>query len=389
MFQHLGLLFLIWILVTVEWTAGEILPPQNLSVRWIHDFEPELSWTPPPDLWDNCTFKVCIEDQDHNCQRGNLSEYAEYMIMEGGFLPWSVTTHCPDQTSAKVYYNISYPELVQDLQCYIYEAERVNCSWSPARDVTDLRFFYRLRTHFGEDDDAPELQECSLYTDVRKTGCNLKAKANQEIDILFKATQNDTVVRNTFKRELLANVKPPPLKWNVTQNADSFNITWAPPEILGLTSWSFVINYTVCDEKKTLTVEAVTSHVLARVPHCRYCIVIGAVRDGGSTPPSDQKCLDADENRNVLVYAAVFIPLLVFGLAALAAFCCWENKDNIISKVPKPIDLISEIWDSKNAICNLSTMAVEEESCKVTLVVDSPLEKPGCRNKPDANSSPS
>lgn len=39
-------------------TLGKILPPQNVSLKWITDIQIELSWTPPPHMLENCQYVV-------------------------------------------------------------------------------------------------------------------------------------------------------------------------------------------------------------------------------------------------------------------------------------------------------------------------------------------
>lgn len=53
---------------------------------------------------------------------------------------------------------------------------------------------------------------------------------------------------SNFKVVFLYTVRPPPLKWNITKHGDEFNITWTPPEMLTPDSWSYTINYKICDK---------------------------------------------------------------------------------------------------------------------------------------------
>lgn len=39
-------------------SKGQVLPPQNVSLRWKTDFEPQLSWEPPQHSADDCTYQV-------------------------------------------------------------------------------------------------------------------------------------------------------------------------------------------------------------------------------------------------------------------------------------------------------------------------------------------
>lgn len=84
---------------------------------------------------------------------------------------------------------------------------------------------------------------------------------------------------------------------------------------------------------------------------------------------------DADTDPYAFVYAAIIIPLMCAGLAALTFVCyrkyvtsfcidfschlvciwyltlaLYRNKDNILPKIPKPRDLLSDISDNNNKV---------------------------------------
>ncbi|XP_070786347.1 uncharacterized protein [Enoplosus armatus] len=274
-------------------------------------------------------------------------------------------------------------ELVRDLQCYITSSKHSRCSWLPASHVPDFGFFYRLSNEDGSksihDNSLPLLRECPRYIDTGgvRTGCDLQANFTQAIHVLFNGTLNNTLVRNTFKKWVKDDVRPPPLNWTVTKTGEKFIITWIPPDFVDLSHWTFVIDYTECKTPKVKTVEDETSLHLDLVPHCQYCMAIRAkeTRGKGETRESNTTCFDADTDPNALVYVAVIIPLMFAGLAALAFVCCRKNKENIFPKVPEPRDLLSDISNNNNKITvrNLYVPAEEEDSCKITLVMDSEI----------------
>lgn len=174
----------------------------------------------------------------------------------------------------------------------------------------------------------------------------------------------------------LCTVRPPPLNWTVVEVGDAFNISWIPPDVLGLDLWKFRINYTECGENKSVLIPHRTSHQLPRVAHCQYHMAIKAVYKEHGTEWSDKKYFGADPNAVVYV-VFILIPLMFAGLAVLAFVCCRRNKESIFPKVPEPRDLLSDISDNNNKITvrNLYVPAKEEEDCKITLVIDPQLSK--------------
>lgn len=210
-----------------------------------------------------------------------------------------------------------------------------------------------------------------------KTGCYLPVTSQHSIDILFNATLNSRTVRNVFYRDLIKFVRPPPLNWRVEKRGDEFNISWDAPKVLELDQWTFIINYTTCNIPKMISIRGVTSLQLSRASHCKYSMAIKAESgDNGETPWSDRKYFDAGSY--VLVCLAVIIPLVIAILTVLAVMCYQKNKANIFPKVPEPRDLLSDICDNNNKItlCNFKVPPVEEDSCKIALVIDPQISKP-------------
>lgn len=329
-----SLLVLSFCFQMAESQIGQILPPQNVSLMWINDFVLELSWAPIQDSLPNCQYVVERKNKDPNYEDRDFipsSPFKPFMAMEGEFLQLSVTRDCDGTKSKTVALNVTYPELVTDLQCYIYSSRQSHCSWLPASHAPQLSFFYRLLNEdltMSPDDPLPSLQECSSYnyTDGVRTGCDLQAKLAQSIHILFNGTLNDMLVRNTFKKDF-SQVRPPPLEWEVKKAGDKFSVSWTPPDIGDLSTWKFIINVTECNKVKTITKNTETSAQLNMVSHCPYCMAIKAERDNGKTPWSDQICFGADTDPNALVYAAILIPLIFAGLVVLALVCCRKNKE--------------------------------------------------------------
>ncbi|XP_036968788.1 uncharacterized protein LOC119027565 [Acanthopagrus latus] len=373
-------LFVLSCLVLTSHTS-EVLPPQNVSLRWITSFEPQLSWAPPRHPVENCSYEVEWSrtnqtDDRYTCIPKNLT-WSEYTVMDGRHLYLAVRTICNDTHSEPVELPVIYPELVRNLSCYIHSSNLTRCSWHRVSDIADFGFFFRLT---AEDLSAsinnksnPNLQACPEYVGGR-TGCNLQAKPTHAIHILFNGTLNNRLVRNTFKIWLKENVRPLPLTWTAIKAGDKFNISWIPPDFCELSCWTFKIRQTACNKSLHHDKFHVTSTELNVVPHCKNCMAIKVERSrakeaGRESEWSEEKCFAGEPN--ALVYAAIIIPLMFAVLATLTLVCCKKNKDVIFPRVPEPRDFLSDISDNNNKITvrNLYIPA-EEEDCKITLVID-------------------
>ncbi|XP_022608026.1 uncharacterized protein LOC111226971 [Seriola dumerili] len=380
MFNSLDLFVVGCLFLMVESQTGQILPPQNLSVLWRKEFQPEFTWASPQHSVSNCTYQVMTQNKDVGIQKIFLNvspPWSSYIVMEGGFLQLSVQTVCNGKENERAFFNVSYPEMVKNLQCYVRSSKQTDCSWEAAIPTPDLSFFYRLVdedfTVSVGDKSLPPLRECPSYSSTEgvRTGCKLQAKVTQNIHIFFNGTVNNTVYRNTFTKDLWDDVRPPPLNWTVIKHRDKFIISWIPPDTGNLT-WKFLINYTECVNTTTKTIERKTSAHLNLVAHCQYRIRIRAVRGRSSTPWSDEKYFDADTDPKAMVYLAIIIPLMFAALAILIFVCCRKNKEHIFPKVPQPRDFLSDISDNNNksTVCDLYIPAKEEENCNITLVMD-------------------
>ncbi|XP_023252385.1 cytokine receptor common subunit gamma-like [Seriola lalandi dorsalis] len=379
MFNSLDLVVVGCLFLMVESQTGQILPPQYLSQLWREEFQPEFTWAPPKHSVSNCTYRVIAKNKDEDSEKRTLTDsppWSNYIVMEGGFLNLSVQTICNGKASELASLIVNYPEMVKNLECYIRSSKQTQCSWEAADPTTDLSFFYRLvdedlTVSFG--DEPSPLRECSSYSSTEgvRTGCELQAKVKQIIHIFFNGTVNNTLFRNTFTKDLLDNVKPPPLNWTVIKARDKFIISWIPPDIGNLT-WKFQINYTECVNTTIKTIERGTSAHLNLVAHCQYRISIRAKHENSCTQWSDDKYFDADTDPKAMVYLAIIIPLMFAALAILIFVCCRKNKEHIFPKVPQPRDFLSDISDNNNksTVCDLYIPAKEEENCNITLVMD-------------------
>ncbi|XP_077399657.1 uncharacterized protein LOC144034627 isoform X2 [Vanacampus margaritifer] len=353
---------------------GKPLPPHNLTLRWLSNFEPQLWWghehLPP-----NCKYTVVMRTAEPNSKEESTHQTPPScynLAMEGGSLIFSVQTTCNHTNSDPTYLNVTYPELVSNVQCGIISSVLTRCSWVPLSSPPDFAFYYRLDNEV-EDVPSGALSECSRYTLTEgvRTGCHLQSKAHESIHMLFNATLNDDLVRNTFKENLVL-VTPHALKWNASKVAGKFNLSWSPPDVLRLPLWNFIINYTECDYEKVKRVQGKTWELMDRVPHCQYCMTLKANSDRGDTEWSDVKCFEADQDANVMLYAAIIIPLLCAVLAFLMCVCCRRNQEHIFNSGPKPRDLISDICNNNNNNMNEKLYNVEKEEveCQISVVTE-------------------
>ncbi|XP_054592388.1 interleukin-13 receptor subunit alpha-1 isoform X2 [Nothobranchius furzeri] len=377
MFHSSDLLLMDFLLLMFASAAGKILPPQNLTLVWETDFQPWFSWDPPPRSDTSCKYKVDITGYK-DMLRSNTT-FGMFLVMEGGSLSFSVKTVCGNNESEPATLNVTSPDLVTALDCYSYTATLVNCTWSAAGDSSNLTFSYILAKEFGDEPPA-ELQECSSYMSSGgvRTGCTLQASLSHAIHIVLHSTINSTLIRNTFTKRTIYNVRPPPLVWNVTESKHTLAISWSPPDMLDLSEWDFVINYTFCDEYQSIKYKDVLSALINRVPECRYCISINAESNKGQTP-ARETCVEANED-SLLVYAATTVPLLFAFLTVVAFVCCWKNQDKIFPKVLSPHDLLSDICENKDesSLCKLYVPAEEEANCTITLVADTRTNRTNC-----------
>ncbi|RVE60180.1 hypothetical protein OJAV_G00178330 [Oryzias javanicus] len=368
-----------FLLVFLEIASGHVLPPRNLSIRWINDFEPELSWEPPAHPMTNCTYTLIYRGQSEDSEESIAKLEKQKQIlnnfqMGGGFLQWSVRTFCDSGESEAAVMTVIYPELVKDLQCYGYTATVTKCSWLPATNASDVGFFWT------DVPDSPPVHECLPSVQSLRRSCDVHISNDQEFNILINGTLNNMLVKNTFLGDPLSAVRPPPLNWTVTKKNQKFKISWIPPNILSLTQWNFIITVKECGETKKLEVHDRTSYLFDVKDQCAYCMMIRAESSEGSSPASEEKCFDASGGNHGLLYAATTIPILMACMTTLTFVCCRKNKDKIFLKIPEPRDLITDTLDNnnKNSFNNLYVPLKEEQSCKISLVIDKQAGEPHC-----------
>ncbi|XP_037116275.1 uncharacterized protein LOC119128168 isoform X2 [Syngnathus acus] len=339
----------VYFLVDVEsrTQTGQLLPPRNLTLRWLSDFEPQLWWgherLPP-----NCEYNVLKRTAEHNSeeQSTHQSPPSVYnLAMEGGSLFFSVQTTCI---------------LLGTFRTHYYYSSSPTQSWL-ANEVEDVA------------SGVMSLSECPHYTltNGMRTGCCLQSKAQESILMLFNATLNGGLVKNTFQ-EKPVRVTPHPLNWSVSKVPGYFNVSWTPPDVLGLPQWKFVINYTECDKEKTQMVQGVTWLLLGRVSHCQYRMTLRACSPRGDSEWSEIKYFEADHDADAILYAAiVIIPLLCAGLASLACVCFRRNREVMFGNVPQPRDFLSDIHNNKSdRLFSLNFLEKEEEECQISVVTD-------------------
>ncbi|XP_035483172.1 uncharacterized protein LOC118301634 isoform X4 [Scophthalmus maximus] len=214
MLRNVALLVFGRLLLAVDSRAGQVLPPQNMSLLWMNDFEPEVTWAPPQHSVANCTYQVFKKttkrDNDYDLPS---PPWKSVVVMEGGFLQVSVKTVCGGKRSEPTVLNVTYPEMVKNVQCYILSSKHAHCSWESANPTAVVHFFYRLveenlSTSVHDDSPSPRLRECPMsnYKERAGTGCVLQVTLKQGILIVFNGTVNKVPFRNTFRRMPLDHV---------------------------------------------------------------------------------------------------------------------------------------------------------------------------------------
>ncbi|XP_078137854.1 interleukin-13 receptor subunit alpha-1-like [Centroberyx gerrardi] len=370
------------VVLTVGSQTGQILPPRNLSLSWMNEFQPKFSWAPPENLGEGCSYFVHSVKLQRNEIHHNLS-YNHTNYWFGTFLDFSVQTVCNGHRSEPAVLSITYPELVKDVKCSYHTQRLTNCSWKPASHVPDLQLIYRLQHRIKSN--TYIFEKCSdyVYKDGVKTGCRLHTDtALRSVYMLFNGTLNNTSVKNTVWIKADDCVYPPALNWTVIKAKNQFNISWTPPDIFDPSTWWYTLKYTECGvEKKSEPQEGGTSMTLEYRSHCAYNISIKATKNSCGTPWSKEEYFGTsvtdpvvDQEEGPVIYAAIIIPLMFTALAALTFVCIRKHKDKIFPKVPEPRDLLRDIFDSNNDTNPVGQLYVpaQEEDCKITLVVDSP-----------------
>ncbi|KAM4611424.1 uncharacterized protein ACJ7VT_012112 [Polymixia lowei] len=385
-YPSLGLFVLFCLVSFAKCLTGQILPPQNVSVIWItgNEFCPTVSWAPPENISEDCDYHLVLMSRDRWLD-ATLNAHTPFMAMEGGVLDISLQTECGNEESESVLRNITYSELVKDLECSQYSTTLTNCSWKPVPHVPDLQLFYRSENRDGTTvggrgkcSELNDIKECSLYQhrDGLRTGCQLQGSLlRHAIYFLFNGTVNNVFALNTFKRCPIDNVRPPPLKWTVTKDGDHLNVSWFPPDVSDLT-WTYEVNYTQCDERKNKLVKSATSILLIYDSNCKYDIAVkGVLEDNekGETPWGQVKSYGEDRNPYRSIYAAaVLIPVMFAAFAALAFVCFRKHKEKFFPKVPKPPDVLKDMLNNNKTMNSTGDLYIpaQEEDCNISLVIE-------------------
>ncbi|XP_008325700.1 interleukin-13 receptor subunit alpha-1 [Cynoglossus semilaevis] len=386
-FKILAVLVLGHFFLIADSLTGDVLLPQNISVSWTNDFKPLFTWVRPQQLMTNCSYDgelyVRNNKETYTVNPNDDQVQILYTVMEGGSLRFVLKTVC-GKRKIEAEYNVSYPEVLKNLLCYVYSSTNTYCSWDIANPEAEFKFFYRLLLEDGTAsiyDPLPPLQECSSYnyTGGLRTGCDIRTKVTQGITILLNGTANGTFFRNTYHKTLKDDVRLPPLKWTVKKTGNKFIISWVPPDIeynFGM----YEIDYTECNKTRVKQIEHLisTSTELEIEPHCEYRMTIRANYTKFWTPPSEEKyfAADADIVQNALVFAAVIIPLIFVVLAFVSLIYFKRIQEFIFPKIPVPRDLLTDILD-KSTVSKIYIPIVEpEENCNIMLVMDSQTKNP-------------
>uniref|UniRef100_A0A667YG38 Uncharacterized LOC115376118 n=2 Tax=Myripristis murdjan TaxID=586833 RepID=A0A667YG38_9TELE len=270
--------------------------------------------------------------------------------------------------------NITYPDLVKDVQCVIRATSLTNCSWQPATPVPHLQFYYGLMKQGGQRCEVNyELKMCPKYVE---TGCHVPNDDNTvDMYLLFNGTINGTVVKNVFTISMINNVKPPALKWKANKTEGEFKITWDPVDIKSIRHWCYNLSYTECGEEKKKETNG-DSITLKVVPKCRYTMTMKAVKgeceDKGTaeSEESDEEIFEAE--MNPALFAIILIPVMFSILAVVALVCFRKHKPKLFPKIPKiPPNFMDYIlYNNNDGSTNPSVLSKKEEECDIALVIE-------------------
>ncbi|XP_071020419.1 interleukin-13 receptor subunit alpha-1-like isoform X2 [Oncorhynchus clarkii lewisi] len=331
----------------------ELPSPRNVTFSWTNEFCWELSWS----LLENvdsqrCKYHINMSriGKKNIIRRKKETRLEECFPLMGG-VRFFIQTQCnKTQMSQTVVHTIPAPtELVTNFKCFLYTSKAMNCSWLLANQVPeDLQLYYGLKN-------MSKVSECNeyLYNGNQRTGCHLRGDSHTRIFFQVNGTLNGSSVRNTFEVNPQDHVvQPIPLDLKITEEGSNLNISWISPDIRHPHCWKYVINYTRCKIPESMSLEDKTWIMVNYDPHCK------------------------DGNRDWHLHvAAVFISVMAVIVSILVCFCIRKHKDKILPKVPKPTNLISDMFNNNNEMSineNLYIPAQEEVDCKITLV-QSPL----------------
>ncbi|XP_064787649.1 granulocyte-macrophage colony-stimulating factor receptor subunit alpha-like isoform X2 [Oncorhynchus masou masou] len=330
----------------------ELPSPRNVTFSWTNEFCWELSWS-------------LLENVD--------SQRCKYHIN----MSWIGQKNL-NRTKTETRLEECFPlmgELVTNFKCFLYTSKAMNCSWLLANQVPeDLQLYYgffRLKN-------MSMVSECNeyLYNGNQRTGCHLRGDFQMRIFFQVNGTLNGSSVRNTFEVNPHIHVQPIPLELKITEEGSNLNISWISPDIGHSHCWKYIINYTRCKMPESKSLEDKTWIMVNYDPHCQYRVRIKPIFlqwcGMGEGDWTEEEIYGKDGNRDWHLHvAAVFISVMAVIVSILVCFCIRKHKDKILPKVPKPTNLIGDMFNNNNEMSineNLYIPAQEEVDCKITLV---------------------
>ncbi|XP_038831946.1 interleukin-5 receptor subunit alpha-like [Salvelinus namaycush] len=355
----------------------ELPSPRNVTFSWTNEICWELSWSLPENV-DSQRFKYHITQigQKNKIMVRKETRLEKCYPLMGG-VRFFIQTQCDHskRMSQTVVHTIPPPtELVKNFKCFLYSSNAMNCSWLLSNQVPeDLQLYYGFKN-------MSKVSECNeyLYNGNQRTGCHLRGDFHIPIFFQVNGTLNGSSVRNTFEVNPQDHVQPIPLELKITEEGSNLNISWISPEIRHPHCWKYIINYTRCKTPESKSLEEKTWIMVNYDPHCQYRVRIKPIfLHGcgiGEGDWTEEEIYGKDGNRDWHLHvAAIFISVMAVIVSILVCFCIRKYKDKILPKVPKPTNLISDMFNNNNEMSvneNLYIPAQEEVDCKITLVQD-------------------
>ncbi|XP_045557353.1 interleukin-5 receptor subunit alpha isoform X1 [Salmo salar] len=358
--------------------VSELPSPTNVTFSWTNEFCWELSWSLPENVdSQRCKYHINMSQIG---QKNIIKTKKETRLKDCfplmGVVRFSIQTQCNNRTrmSQTVVHTIPAPtELVKNFKCFLY-SKAMNCSWLLTNQVPeDLQLYYGFKN-------MSKVSECSeyLYNDNQRTGCHLIGDFRIRIFFQVNGTLNGSSVRNTFEVDPKGHVQPLPLELKITEEGSNLNISWISPDIRDPRCWEYIINYTRCNTPESKSLKGETWIMVNYDPHCQYRVRIKPIFlkwcGMGEGDWTREEIYGKDGNRDWHLHvAAIFISVMAVIVSIVVCFCIRKHKDKILPQVPKPTNLISDMFNNNNDMSineHLYIPAQEEVDCKITLVQD-------------------
>ncbi|XP_061090260.1 interleukin-13 receptor subunit alpha-1-like isoform X1 [Conger conger] len=374
----MDLSFRVLFLVTCCWTAfslvssetGALPLPSDVHLQFPNDFCVNLTWSPPEKLNSStCSVQYHItvtagQAGDPESRTEESTHYQDCPDMENG-VTYAVRTQpksCGNRTDSKeVFKPIPHrtEKLVKEFKCFYYMPGAMNCTWRPTDGTRDLQLYY-----WHEQMEMKALGSCGLYfnSGEDKTGCHLHGKLpdHTDIHILLNGTRGPSTLQNTFLLNPRKNLKPPPPNLSVSEEGHMLRLHCTPPDVFG-DCWKCTYRYRSSrssDWQEKYSSPDTPVHIPYN-RHSRYEVQVMAVSKGicgiGATDWSKVTSFGEEQPADWSSHMALIaIPVVVIACVILFLLFFKKVRVLILPQIPKPMQLIKELINSKEEESNLA-----------------------------------